>query len=255
MIPTSNHNKRPGKVEYRTLFISWFLHQTTTTEDLDNQIVCCLSLDSYIKPQPWYVVGGSNIGCLSLDSYIKPQPRHAPSPVAVCCLSLDSYIKPQRTTLCVGCFAVVYLLIPTSNHNVEVEIHLAPMLFISWFLHQTTTIAGPIAAAVVLFISWFLHQTTTRYHDMTGKAQLFISWFLHQTTTQRPWCPPPDRCLSLDSYIKPQLKGGQPYHPWVVYLLIPTSNHNFRLIMDGVTRLFISWFLHQTTTLPSRTCL
>ena len=35
----------------------------------------------------------------------------------------------------------------------------------------------------------------------------------------------------------------------VVYLLIPTSNHNPRMQPDSTSRLFISWFLHQTTTM------
>ena len=34
------------------------------------------------------------------------------------------------------------------------------------------------------------------------------------------------RCLSLDSYIKPQQRGRGARGLYVVYLLIPTSNHN-----------------------------
>ena len=152
-------------------------------------------------------------GCLSLDSYIKPQlsPRYALNSLG--CLSLDSYIKPQRSIGCSNRLTVVYLLIPTSNHNwlvfppmesnvvylliptsnhnVEVEIHLAQMLFISWFLHQTTT-------------------------------------FLRDNRHFR-------RCLSLDSYIKPQRLPAAPLCWIVVYLLIPTSNHNYRAVV-GVFR-------------------
>ncbi len=35
------------------------------------------------------------------------------------------------------------------------------------------------------------------------------------------------RCISFDSYIKPQLTTESIWGTIVVYLLIPTSNHNF----------------------------
>ena len=34
-----------------------------------------------------------------------------------CCISFDSYIKPQPKSLTLSTVIVVYLLIPTSNHN------------------------------------------------------------------------------------------------------------------------------------------
>ena len=36
------------------------------------------------------------------------------------CISFDSYIKPQPTRLSLDTSLVVYLLIPTSNHNHDV---------------------------------------------------------------------------------------------------------------------------------------
>ncbi len=39
-----------------------------------------------------------------------------------------------------------------------------------------------------------------------------------------------NRCISFDSYIKPQLLAALAVLPYVVYLLIPTSNHNPFLI-------------------------
>ena len=47
------------------------------------------------------------------------------------CLSLDSYIKPQHTDDTTTAKQVVYLLIPTSNHNQEYEEQHADELFIS----------------------------------------------------------------------------------------------------------------------------
>ena len=272
LIPTSNHNS--GRLNYmlQVLFISWFLHQTTTRNKLYPKLLCCLSLDSYIKPQPSPPVSSPQGGCLSLDSYIKPQrPTRA-------------YVRRK----------VVYLLIPTSNHNALSCLYAVSRLFISWFLHQTTTLSSLGASTVKLFISWFLHQTTTLPHVVLTAASLFISWFLHQTTTVRgrewwktrlfiSWflhqTTTPLRmskrcawlfiswflhqtttflyfnvkllsCLSLDSYIKPQLHVLRVCHAAVVYLLIPTSNHNLRRGAVVALELFISWFLHQTTTLP-----
>ena len=162
----------------RLLFISWFLHQTTTEKTKTISFGSCLSLDSYIKPQlPTRAPDGRKC-CLSLDSYIKPQLDIYRNLDISGCLSLDSYIKPQRNQLVSRQARVVYLLIPTSNHNCVV----------TW-----------------LRITW-----------------LFISWFLHQTTTARVVLTNNSSCLSLDSYIKPQLVHVHaPPHP-VVYLLIPT---------------------------------
>ena len=36
------------------------------------------------------------------------------------CISFDSYIKPQRVGIDRNLFKVVYLLIPTSNHNLQI---------------------------------------------------------------------------------------------------------------------------------------
>ena len=122
---------------------------------------CCLSLDSYIKPQHIWSDSFNMESCLSLDSYIKPQLPMTALAAYGCCLSLDSYIKPQ------------------------------------------------------------------------------LYFTIHLTF---------QRCLSLDSYIKPQLNKDDYKHQMVVYLLIPTSNHNWHSSMMMFLKLFISWFLHQTTT-------
>ena len=168
---------------------------------------------------------------------------------------------------------VVYLLIPTSNHNSDDCLLVSRVLYIFWFLHQTTTLARDACIRIRLYIFWFLHQTTTYTHDMSfdnscisfdsyikpqlyeefkGLQGLYIFWFLHQTTTSA--CSLPlgrllyifwflhqtttrfclsnacNSCISFDSYIKPQRVGGLGCYLRVVYLLIPTSNHNPRTI-------------------------
>ena len=99
---------------------------------------------------------------------------------------------------------VVYLLIPTSNHNCNTRLCCSRWLYIFWFLHQTTTSRELYIEAGRLYIFWFLHQTTTP------------SGLLHL----------PARCISFDSYIKPQRSRYCRNRMRVVYLLIPTSNHN-----------------------------
>ena len=53
----------------------------------------------------------------SFDSYIKPQPWSKNYNEVLCCISFDSYIKPQLCTTSTFLAPVVYLLMPTSNHN------------------------------------------------------------------------------------------------------------------------------------------
>ena len=186
------------------LYIFWFLHQTTTRyAELKS------ARELYIF---WFLhqtTTGYNC-CVVQHS----------------CISFDSYIKPQLFKAQVVVQRVVYLLIPTSNHN-----HLVGAV---WYL--------------VLYIFWFLHQTTTGVENAEAWRQLYIFWFLHQTTTTIPSALTPSSCISFDSYIKPQRGMALMLSICVVYLLIPTSNHNSVSYWLLLSMLYIFWFLHQTTT-------
>ena len=178
------------------------------------------------------------MGCISFDSYIKPQLVVNAYKQKLSCISFDSYIKPQPLRTSTLHEDVVYLLIPTSNHNLMACGTFCTKLYIFWFLHQTTT--------------WSLL--------LSGHSS----------------------CISFDSYIKPQPSPSDSVDLAVVYLLIPTSNHNprlpgvlprllyiFRFLHQTTTcdrqehdewRLYIFWFLHQTTTwwrcrFPSACCI
>ena len=100
--------------------------------------------------------------------------------------------------------AVVYLYIPTSNHNLKSTIYHNVQLYIFIFLHQTTTTVGRSCSRL--------------------------------------------RCISLYSYIKPQQHLRVCLHHRVVYLYIPTSNHNHAQRGGDGAGLYIFIFLHQTTT-------
>ena len=249
LIPTSNHNVQELRHSPWRLYIFWFLHQTTTPRCFALHLVslyifwflhqtttrfvphpyiaccisfdsyikpqhggchvhekfCCISFDSYIKPQPVRFLAWVCMCCISFDSYIKPQPCKCLYEIWSCCISFDSYIKPQLLLLTIMIACVVYLLIPTSNHNDVVK---------------TNVVNG-------LYIFWFLHQTTTQLEDNTSVS-----------------C-----CISFDSYIKPQPTRILKEYQRVVYLLIPTSNHNQSNARYFVPLLYIFWFLHQTTTM------
>ena len=204
-IPTSNHNLSIAQTTSSQLYIFIFLHQTTTSYQHSASRQSCISLYSYIKPQHISNRKGIPISCISLYSYIKPQRNHFNAQVANSCISLYSYIKPQLEVLVLsigpGCISlysyikpqrvplqtentsVVYLYIPTSNHNASVLLITIFALYIFIFLHQTTTIHRRAYIYLGLYIFIFLHQTTTT----------ILPFFLLQS------------CISLYSYIKPQL--------------------------------------------------
>ena len=165
------------------LYIFIFLHQTTTYFNTKQLRPCCISLYSYIKPQLSSFLARQPTSCISLYSYIKPQPESLSNLHRLCCISLYSYIKPQLPSLLRRCLRVVYLYIPTSNHNCPLIKTMPKTLYIFIFLHQTTTPPPVRLCRLSLYIFIFLHQTTTK----SNKRVVALS------------------CISLYSYIKPQL--------------------------------------------------
>ena len=186
----------------------------------------CLSLYSYIKPQLSGIGSAKTRSCLSLYSYIKPQRNQATVLIHISCLSLYSYIKPQPGLSLLHNPSVVYLSIPTSNHNRHVP-------------------SENLATVVYLSIPTSNHNQN---FTQSNGGLLFISLFLHQTTTRSDFLSAEVRCLSLYSYIKPQPLMMSLKLISVVYLSIPTSNHNRDYAEEQFAKLFISLFLHQTTT-------
>ena len=124
-----------------------------------------------------------------------------------CCISFDSYIKPQRSPIVAYYHSVVYLLTPTSNHNIRQPFNYRIKLYIFWLLHQTTTCTDNC-----------IWRESCISFDSYIKPQRHIV-VLHSCS----------RCISFDSYIKPQPERAVGAFENVVYLLTPTSNHNRRL--------------------------
>ena len=165
-----------------SLYIFWFLHQTTTSA--------------------WWCI--IFIGCISFDSYIKPQPLN----------------------LLMLSIVVVYLLIPTSNHNSGLNFEVEDEVVYLLIPTSNHNFCWANKLFIALYIFWFLHQTTTVQAIANALNKLYIFWFLHQTTTKEPCTIALNCCISFDSYIKPQQSSSNSYSLSVVYLLIPTSNHN-----------------------------
>ena len=151
------------------------------------------------------------------------------NPTSGCsCISFESYIKPQLYLNYFFFHVVVYLLNPTSNHNLMPVSFRASALYIIWILHQTTTtcVKPLIPTRCISFESYI-------------KPQLRIIW------QQECLC-----CISFESYIKPQPGLPADMIDEVVYLLNPTSNHNPVPRRADFNVLYIFWILHQTTTKP-----
>ena len=229
------------------LYIFWLLHQTTTLSRSSAGNIGCISFDSYIKPQHnetlticcrvvYLLTPTSNHNLMVFFSneillYIfwllhQTTTSFGLCSYRYCCISFDSYIKPQHWSWLKLWWIVVYLLTPTSNHNLNLLITLKSRLYIFWLLHQTTTIASskPWQICCISFDSYIKPQLER------ATIERFLS------------------CISFDSYIKPQQSHYLGYSQSVVYLLTPTSNHNATFICLATNKLYIFWLLHQTTT-------
>ena len=206
LIPTSNHNKGSINLVGATLYIFWFLHQTTTASVVRDD-----GGTLYIF---WFLHQTTTEAL----PYISP----------VSCISFDSYIKPQRKVQRVPITEVVYLLIPTSNHNSiwgnTKNTHVVYLL-IPTSNHNHIGIKAIRPMVVYLLIPTSNHNQAN--DDLYVKQVVYL---LIPTSNHNLWV-----CLVLCTL--------------VVYLLIPTSNHNSVINNDRGKRLYIFWFLHQTTTL------
>ena len=226
LTPTSNHNSLSAICLHLLLYIFWLLHQTTTSLWFPRNHQCCISFNSYIKPQ--LTINGIRID--NVVYLLTPTSNHnfldwvhvvawlyifwllhqtttcatfqrertelyifwllhqtttfvVFSLSNVGCISFDSYIKPQPSAIAIGICSVVYLLTPTSNHNLACSNLDLLQLYIFWLLHQTTT--------------------NSSYTNSGKRCISFDSYIKPQPlklSTERV-----PRCISFDSYIKPQL--------------------------------------------------
>ena len=163
--------------------MSLFLHQTTTPTVPWSPQRCCICLYSYIKPQQSSNVDTKEKSCICLYSYIKPQLLMDAAGSVRGCICLYSYIKPQQSRFSWCYWYVVYVSIPTSNHNRLRFFHrLLVVVYVS-IPTSNHNFGSLLAFVAALYMSLFLHQTTT----VAINALCFSG------------------CICLYSYIKPQL--------------------------------------------------
>ena len=189
----------------RSLYIFVFLHQTTTITLPCTARRRCISLFSYIKPQPHDVDVRVAAGCISLFSYIKPQQRMPRNGRIDCCISLFSYIKPQPIPLpeadaesCISLFSYIKPQLPrcsgfTAICCISLFSYIKPQPF--------------CAASVRRFVVYLCFPTSNhnKSNVLHTQPKLYIFVFLHQTTTYPGAARRGRCCISLFSYIKPQL--------------------------------------------------
>ena len=208
--------------------------------------------------------------CISFDSYIKPQLETSLWDSSVSCISFDSYIKPQPHCNYWHHICVVYLLIPTSNHNLKQQLQPLIELYIFWFLHQTTTyhnsyifllscisfdsyIKPQLSRIVTIdttccisFDSYIKPQPFVRSLIFSSVVYLLIPTSNHNRSSR--WSLSPCVVYLLIPTSNHNLFRSFQLELFVVYLLIPTSNHNVVTFLPKMVVLYIFWFLHQTTT-------
>ncbi len=188
------------------------------------------------------------ISCISLVSYIKPQPAAMLADASRGCISLVSYIKPQLLSHAFRSFVVVYLWFPTSNHNRRAfGTSRFPVVYL-WFPTSNHNFTQTLNKDVRVVYLWFPTSNHNAWRNIHRIASLYIFGFLHQTTTVRRSCGLMLSCISLVSYIKPQPHAIYGDSDDVVYLWFPTSNHNGLDSFEELGVLYIFGFLHQTTT-------
>ena len=141
-------------------------------------------------------------------------------------------------------FIILFLHQTTTGMKMTLR---ASWLFIILFLHQTTTRTFRLSWSCCCLSScsyikpqhvlrWcnllivVYHLVPTSNHNyqrmFPSSVGLFIILFLHQTTTLGGGLDNTFRCLSSCSYIKPQRHCLCIFNCYVVYHLVPTSNHN-----------------------------
>ncbi len=166
------------------LYLIVFLHQTTTVSLNVFCLFHCILSSFYIKPQlssstirekshcilsSFYIKPQlCRCSCLPLlycilsSFYIKPQLSFLPFLIHRYCILSSFYIKPQLLNLSTTNLHIVSYRLSTSNHNSAWISHVAPLLYLIVFLHQTTTVILNISQVLTLYLIVFLHQTTTR---------------------------------------------------------------------------------------------
>ena len=121
LFSTSNHNHQTAQESNIRLYLSYFLHQTTTYSCLWNRANSCIFPIFYIKPQPILMTSILFKSCIFPIFYIKPQLNYLLVKSENRCIFPIFYIKPQPPDNFSDFAVVVSFLFSTSNHNCEYQ--------------------------------------------------------------------------------------------------------------------------------------
>ena len=176
--------------------------------------------------------------------------------------------------------AVVYHLVPTSNHNRYSNEYNGLTLFIILFLHQTTTSSRVICSIVcclsscsyikpqqrsacLIYENVVYHLVPTSNHNYNSIAffidPLFIILFLHQTTTAALGSSSDvELFIILFLHQTTTKELSLPYSIMLFIILFLHQTTTMKIEKTNYQQLFIILFLHQTTTVITcsyfRTC-
>ena len=147
------------------LYIFWILHQTTTAVKQVPFSYCCISFESYIKPQ--------------LDAYKERQNR------VVYLLNPTSNHNSPRAPLPFGMLYIFWILHQTTTLS---RFRTGRMkLYIFWILHQTTTLylLYIYSLSCISFESYIKPQLSRNTGNTTRSCISFESYIKPQPTCQR----------------------------------------------------------------------
>ena len=105
-----------------------------------------------------------------------------------CCISFDSYIKPQPLRLYGNRRWVVYLLIPTSNHNYaikKIRLKIVVYLLIPTSNHNNAKVADSNSKVVYLLIPTSNHNYCSRVTAQTLVVYLLIPTSNHNSEVSK----------------------------------------------------------------------
>ena len=121
------------------------------------------------------------------------------------CISFVSYIKPQLLLMMINCLSVVYLLYPTSNHNI-LPLYFFAIIVVYLLCPTSNHNCWPFHSSFC-WVVYLLYPTSN--HNLVRLVPaphvLYIFCILHQTTTTFRKRRVLNSCISFVSYIKPQL--------------------------------------------------
>ena len=146
--------------------------------------------------------------------------------IFVHCILCSFYIKPQLMSPYYFIFYIVSYVLSTSNHNLMSN--------------------GNVSS--ILYLMFFLHQTTTHEHHQFLNFNCILCSFYIKPQLERKSKPFKIHCILCSFYIKPQLLHRQEHCKPIVSYVLSTSNHNSMSKAMEFSLLYLMFFLHQTTT-------